>query len=67
MPELIEAYRTTHIKNEISVLVLHLRRDIGKLDDPRAKALFEVSAEVLGGLHKSFADYEKKSEAAWKE
>jgi len=29
----------------------HLRRDIEKVDEPRRKAMFETSAEVLGGLH----------------
>jgi hypothetical protein len=28
------------------------------------KAMFETSAEVLGGLIKAFDDYEKKNEAA---
>jgi hypothetical protein len=29
------------------------------------KAMFETSAEVLGGLRKAFHDYEQKNEAAW--
>jgi hypothetical protein len=44
----------------------HMREDIDKVDDPRFKAMFETSAEVLGGLIKAFGDYEKKNEAAWR-
>ena len=37
-----------------------------KTDDPKARALFEVTAEVLDGLTKAFRDYEDKSEPAWR-
>jgi hypothetical protein len=46
-------------------LMDHLRSDIEKIDEPRAKAMFETTAEVLGGLQKAFHDYEKKNEPAW--
>lgn len=67
MPETMVAHHATYIKDEISDLVLHLRRDILKVNDPRTKALCEVSADVLVGLRKAFDDYEKENEAAWKE
>jgi hypothetical protein len=44
----------------------HLREDISKVKEPKLQAMFETSAEVLGGLMKAFQDYEKKNEAAWK-
>jgi hypothetical protein len=44
----------------------HLRADIEKVDEPRLKAMFETSAEVLGGLAKAFRDYERKNESAWR-
>ena len=44
----------------------HLREDIGKVDEPQLKAMFETAAEVLGGLKKAFSDYEQKNEAAWR-
>jgi len=44
----------------------HLRDDIVKVDEPQLKAMFETSAEVLGGLVKAFRDYEQKNEAAWR-
>ncbi len=43
----------------------HLRQDVRMIDDPRARALFETAAEVLGGLEKAFHDYDKKDELAW--
>lgn len=59
-------FHTAHIKEQLIGLIDHLRADIPKLSDPRAKALFEVSAEVLSGLNKAFTDYEEKQEPAWK-
>jgi len=56
---------TANIRNEFKALIEHLRQDVQKVDDLRAKALFETSAEVLGGLDKAFSDYESKNEAAW--
>ena len=56
---------TSNVKKEFSALVEHLRLDIPKMDDPAAKALFEVSAEVIIGLQKAFEDYENKNEEAW--
>jgi cytoplasmic iron level regulating protein YaaA (DUF328/UPF0246 family) len=56
---------TAFIKEKFQELSDHLREDVRKVNDPQAKALFEVSAEVLDGLKKAFADYESKSEPAW--
>jgi hypothetical protein len=44
----------------------HLREDIDKVDEPQLKAMFETSAEVIGGLMKAFQDYEQKNESAWR-
>ncbi|MGY4313379.1 hypothetical protein [Bradyrhizobium sp. JR3.5] len=44
----------------------HLREDIEKVDEPQLKAMFETSAEVLGGLEKAFKDYEQRNEKAWR-
>jgi hypothetical protein len=40
----------------------HLREDIEKVDEPQLKAMFDTSAEVLGGLIKASRDYEQKNE-----
>jgi hypothetical protein len=57
---------TQNMKKRLSETVTHLREDIGKVDEPQLKAMFETSAEVHGGLIKAFDDYEKKNEAAWR-
>jgi hypothetical protein len=44
----------------------NLRQDLKTVDEPQLKAMFETSAEVLGGLIKAFRDYEQKNEAAWR-
>lgn len=56
---------TAHLKKEFMALADHLREDVTRVDDVSAKALFEVSAEVIIGLHKAFEDFEKKNEPAW--
>jgi hypothetical protein len=45
-------------------LIEHLREEVNKVDEPQLKAMFEIAAEVLGGLQKAFAHYERKNEAA---
>jgi len=55
-----------NIESRFEELIEHLREDVKKIDEPRAKALFETSAEVLGGLKKAFHDYEEKNEPAWR-
>lgn len=45
----------------------HIREDIGKIDEPRAEALFETTAETLNGLITAFEDYERGEEEAWRE
>jgi hypothetical protein len=59
-------HHTAKMKSEMNALIAHLREDVTKVDDPKFKAMFETSAEVIGGLVKAFSDYEQKNEAAWK-
>ena len=47
-------------------MIDHLREDIDKVDEPQFKAMFETSAEVLGGLIKAFKHYEQRTEGAWR-
>ena len=54
------------IAGQLQQLIDHLRSDIEKIDEPRCKAMFETSAEVLSGLQKALNDYETKSESAWR-
>jgi hypothetical protein len=57
---------TRKMEARLQETVDHLRRDIEVIDDPRARAMFETSAEVLGGLVKAFRDFDAKSESAWR-
>jgi PadR family transcriptional regulator PadR len=43
-------------------LVIELRASASLVKEPKAQALLETSAAVLGGLIKAFDDYEKRSE-----
>ena len=57
---------TANIRKEFRELIDHLRGDIKKIDEPKAQALFETTAEVISGLDTAFKHYEEKSESAWK-
>ena len=59
-------HHTRKMRQRLEETMNHLREDIGKVDEPQFKAMFETSAEVLGGLVKAFRDYEQKNEAAWR-
>jgi hypothetical protein len=59
-------HHTQKMQQRLEEIIAHLREDIDKVDEPRFKAMFETSAEVLGGLVKAFRDYEQKSESAWR-
>jgi hypothetical protein len=59
-------HHTQKIQSRLQETIDHLREDIGKVDEPQLKAMFETAAEVLGGLRKAFSDYEQKNEAAWR-
>lgn len=58
-------HHTARMKAELERIADHMREDIAKVDDPRFKAMFETSAEVIGGIVKALSDYERKNEAAW--
>ena len=59
-------HHTQKMQRQLLDTITHLRADIEKVDEPQLKAMFETSAEVLGGLVKAFKDYEQKNEAAWR-
>jgi hypothetical protein len=58
-------HHTRRMQQRLRETADHLRADVQKVDEPRAKAMFETSAEVLEGLIKAFRDYERKEEPAW--
>jgi hypothetical protein len=59
-------YHTQKVGRMMGELIDHLREDVEKIDDPQARVMFEVSAEVLEGLQRSFEHFEAKSEKAWR-
>jgi len=59
-------HHTQKMQKRLQEIRDHLREDIEKVDEPQLKAMFETSAEVLGGLIKAFRDYEQKNESAWR-
>lgn len=54
------------LRSKMDDLVGELRQQIGTVDDPSARALFETSAEVIIGLRTAFEHFENKSEEAWR-
>lgn len=63
-PENDPRWHTARVKQILQGLVDHLREDESKIDEPKAQALFETSAEVLIGLITAFDHYENRSEEA---
>ena len=59
-------HHTLNIKDMLNETMQHMREDISKVSDPKAQALFETSAEVLGGLITAYDHFEQKSEGAWR-
>jgi hypothetical protein len=59
-------HHTQKMRKALNDIKDHLRADIEKVDEPQLKAMFETSAEVLGGLENAFQDYERKNETAWR-
>ena len=59
-------FHARKVRQRLEDTLTHMREDVDKVDDPKFKAMFETSAEVLTGLVKAFDDYEKKNESAWR-
>jgi hypothetical protein len=59
-------HHTAKILQMLHAVIKHVREDIGKVDEPKAQALFETTAEVLKGLATAYEHYEAKSEPAWR-
>jgi hypothetical protein len=54
-----------NIARKIDNLAQEVRNDIGQVQEPKAQALFETTAEVLLGLKKAYQDYREGNEQAW--
>jgi hypothetical protein len=58
-------YHTSNIRRMLDDLTRHARADVRKVDDPRAQALFQTTAEVLQELARSYEHFERVTEEAW--
>jgi hypothetical protein len=65
-PESDPRHRTIKIKSMLNDVVQHAREDVSKVNDPRAQALFETTAEVLRGVVIAYEHFEQRSEQAWR-
>ncbi len=63
-PESDPRYHTANVKGMFDEIITHLRQDASKVNEPKAQALFETSAEVLNGLRTAFEHYEAGVEPA---
>lgn len=59
-------YHAQHIQRMLREVMDHAREDVSKVDDPKAQALYETTAEVLGGLATAYEHYLQRSEEAWR-
>lgn len=64
-PESDPRHHTAHLKEMLRQTAQRAREDVEKVSDPKAKALFETSAEVLLGLVTAYEHFENRSEPAW--
>jgi hypothetical protein len=55
-----------NIKEGMNELIQHLRRDVERVKEPKAQALFETSAEVLQGLVTALDHYDAGQEAGFR-
>jgi hypothetical protein len=57
-------FHVSRIEKSLEELIRHLRDDAAQVNEPKAQALFETSAEVVAGLRAAFEHYRQGSEAA---
>jgi hypothetical protein len=65
-PEDDPRHHTIKLHDMLTGVAEHAREDVGKIDEPKAQALFETTAEVCLGLATAFKHYEQQSEPAWR-
>ena len=59
------AVHSQHLQASLTELIDHLRKDVGRVSEPRFQALMETGAEVLSGLRTAFEHYDQHAEKAW--
>lgn len=59
-------FRAEKLKGMLRDAMDRAKQETSQVDDVQARALFEVTAEVLGGLVNSYEHYEAGTEPAWR-
>lgn len=57
--------QTTQVKDQLRQARDQARNSINQVQDGKAQALLETTAEVLQGLMTAYEDFEKGTETAW--
>ncbi len=66
LPEDDPRRHTIKLRGMLGDVITNAREDVGKVHDPKAQALFETTAEVLGGLVTAYEHFEQHAEPAWR-
>jgi hypothetical protein len=66
MEESDPRHHTANLRQMLVDIATHAREDVGKIDEPRAQALFETTAEVCSGLATAYEHYDAQAGPAWK-
>jgi hypothetical protein len=59
-------HHTAKIKQMLEEIIQHARADVSKVDEPKAQALLETTAEVLTGLKTAYDHYDAGTEEAFR-
>ncbi|MFD0893799.1 hypothetical protein KBB96_10275 [Luteolibacter ambystomatis] len=63
-PDSDPLHHVAKIRRKLQELAEHCRDDIPKIHEPKAKVLFETTAEVLIGLQTAYEHYTTQAEPA---
>ena len=55
-------YHVVKVRGMLHAVMRHCREDIGKVDEPKAQAILETTAELLDGLINAYSRYERELE-----
>ena len=55
-------YHVVKVRGMLNAVMRHCREDIEKVAEPKAQAIFETTAELLGGLINAYSRYERELE-----
>ena len=64
MRPVIQKFTRKNIQRMLTDVIEHVREDADKVNEPKAQALFETTAEVLTGLRAAYEHYETGAEKA---